>query len=213
MRTKLFTSPLYRFFNRVADLICVSLLTLLFSIPVITFFAAITAAHNVIQDMIFDTEPTIFRKFWQAFRTNFKQATAAGIIVLAVSFIALCNFYWFPGQFSGMLSTALSIVFGVLLYFILTLSVCIFPLIARYHNPIAQHLKNAVILCFYALPRAFLVTAINILPLLLSIFNPAFLIYTLAFWTFLGPGTTVYLTDLLLRPIFLRIEARNHNHM
>lgn len=213
MRTKLFTSPLYRFFNRIADLICVSLLTMLFSIPLITVFAAITAAHNVIQDMVFDTESTIFRKFLQAFRANFKQATVSGIIMLAVLVIALSNFCWFPRQFFGELSATLSIIFGIFLYLILAVSACIFPLIARYHNSIIQHVKNAMILCIYALPRVFLVTIINILPLLISIFNPAFLIYTLVFWTFLGLGTSVYLSNSLLRPVFLQIEARKHKNM
>lgn len=96
MRTKLFTSPLYRFFNRIADLICVSLLTLLFSIPLITVFAAITAAHNVIQDMVFDTESTIIKKYWDSFRESFKHATITGSILLVTVAIALCNFAWFP---------------------------------------------------------------------------------------------------------------------
>lgn len=206
MRTKLFTSPLYRFLNRIADLIRVSLLTLAFSIPIITMFAAITAAHAVVQDMVFETESGIFKKYVHAFRTNFKQSTIAGIMILAVAAVALCNFFWFPSQFSGILSTVLRTVFGILLYFILAAANCLFPLISRYHNPLIQHFKNALILCIYALPRVFLAVFINIVPFIIFTFNPSFLVYTLAFWTFLGSGVIVYLTNLLLKQPLLKIE-------
>lgn len=207
MRTKLFTSPLYRFFNRIADLICVSLLTLLFSIPLITVFAAITAAHNVIQDMVFGTESTIVKKYWDSFRGSFKHATIAGFILLVTVAIALCNFAWFPSHFAGVPAIILRTLFGVLLVTVLTVGSSILPLIARYKNPIRQHFKNAVILCIYSPIRMLFVTFINILPLLIVIFNPAFLIYTLAFWTFMGIGIIYYLTNLLLKSPLSRLEA------
>lgn len=206
MRTKLFTSPLYRFFNRLADLVCVSLLTLAFSIPIITVFAAITAAHTVVQDMVFDTEQGIFKKYTAAFRANFKQSTIAGIIMLAAIVVALCNYFWFPTQFSGSVSTILRVFFGILLCLLLAMASCIYPLIARYHNPTVQHIKNALILCICALPRVLLVTLVNILPFLIFIFNPSFLVYTLVFWTFFGSGIIVYLTNLLLKKPILKIE-------
>ena len=208
MQNKLFTSPLYRFLNRIADLFCVSLLTLIFSIPLITIFAAITAAHNVTQDMVFDTESTIFQKYWNAFRINMKQSTFSGLLLSIVSAIALINFLWFPNQFSGTLSIALRIFFCILLFASLAVGNCIFPLIARYHNPIGQHFRNAAILVIYRPIRAIFVAFINILPFLVLIFNPAFLICTLAFWTFLGFGLISYLTNLLLRPVLLQFESK-----
>lgn len=207
MRAKLFTSPLYRFFNRIADLICVSLLTLLFSIPLITVFAAITAAHNVIQDMVFGTESTIVKKYWDSFRESFKHATITGFILLVSVAIALCNFAWFPSQFTGILVVTLRVLFGILLVAILTLGSSILPLIARYKNPICQHFKNAAILCIYSPIRMLFVTFINILPLLIAMFNPAFLIYTLAFWTFMGIGIISYLTNLLLKSPLSQLES------
>lgn len=207
MRSKLFTSPLYRFFNRLADLICVSLLTLLFSIPLITAFAAITAAHNVIQDMIFDTESTILKKYWQAFRFNYKQATISGLMLFGVAAIAMYNFIWFPNLFSGSFSFVLRLFFGILLFYVLAISTSIFPIISRYHNPIFQHFKNAVILCLYSPIRISLVTFINILPLLILIFNPAFLIHTMAFWVFMGSGVLFYCSNLLLKKVLIKIES------
>ena len=208
MQNKLFTSPLYRFLNRVADLIRVSLLTLLFSIPLISVFSAVTAAHTVTQDMVFDTESTIFKKYWHAFRINVKQTTLSGLILSVALAIALINLTWFPNQFSWSLSIALRVVCGILLIALLAIANCIFPLIARYHNSIIQHFKNAVIILLFCPFRIFLVTFINILPLLILIFNPAFLIYTLAFWTFFGFGLLSYLTNLLLRPVLLQLESK-----
>lgn len=207
MRTKLFTSPLYRFFNRIADLICVSLLTLLFSIPLITVFAAITAAHNVIQDMVFGTESTIVKKYWNSFRESFKHATITGFILLVTVAISLCNFAWFPSLFTGISVVMLRVLFSILLVAILTLGSIILPLIARYKNPLRQHFKNAIILCICRPIRILFVIFINILPLLIVIFNPAFWIYTLAFWTFMGIGIISYLTNLLLKSLLSRLES------
>lgn len=207
MQNKLFTSPLYRFLNRVADLICVSLLTLLFSIPLITVFAAITAAHNVIQDMVFGTESTIVKKYWNSFRESFKHATITGFILLVTVAISLCNFAWFPSLFTGISVVMLRVLFGILMVAILTLGSIILPLIARYKNPLRQHFKNAIILCIYRPIRILFVTFINILPLLIVIFNPAFWIYTLAFWTFMGIGIISYLTNLLLKSPLSRLES------
>ena len=208
MQNKLFTSPLYRFLNRTADLICVSLLTLLFSIPLITVFAAITAAHNVTQDMVFDTESTIFNKYWNAFRANIKQATFSGFILSAALAIALVNLVWFPDLLQDSFSIAVRVLFGILSIALLGIANCIFPLIARYHNSIIQHFKNAVIIILIRPIRVFLIIFINILPPLILLFNPAFLIYTLAFWTFLGFGLLSYLTNLLLRPVLIQLESK-----
>lgn len=208
MQNKLFTSPLYRFLNRIADLFCVSLLTLIFSIPLITIFAAITAAHNVTQDMVFDTESAIFNKYWNAFRANIKQATFSGFILSAALAIALVNLVWFPGLLPDSFSIAVRILFVILLIALLGIANCIFPLIARYHNSIIQHFKNAVIIILIRPIRVFLILFINILPLLILLFNPAFLIYTLAFWTFFGFGLLSYLTNLLLRPVLIQLESK-----
>jgi uncharacterized membrane protein YesL len=207
MQNKLFTSPLYRFLNRVADLICVSLLTLLFSIPLVTVFAAITAAHSVIQDMVFGTESTIVKKYWVSFRESFKHATTTGFILFVSLAIAMCNFICFPSQFTGISVVMFHVLFGIVLVAILTLGSIILPLIARYKNPIRQHFKNTVILCIYSPIRMLFVTFINILPLLLVIFNPAFFLYTLAFWTFMGIGIVSYLTNLLLKSTLSRLES------
>lgn len=208
MRVKLFSSPLYRFLNRVADLICISLLTLIFSIPLITSFSAITAAHNLVQDIVFDTETTIFKKFFQAFCKNFKQATATGMIATVIVTMAFANFYLMPMQFEGINASVLSFILGIVLFLVLSITFSVFPLVARYRNSFLQHWKNTIILCISAFPRIFIITVIHLAPFVIAVSNPNFLIYTLAFWIFLWPGVILYLTNRLLKQAFLKIEQR-----
>lgn len=157
--------------------------------------------------MVFGTESTIVKKYWNSFRESFKHATITGFILLVTVAISLCNFAWFPSLFTGISVVMLRVLFGILLVAILTLGSIILPLIARYKNPLRQHFKNAIILCIYRPIRILFVTFINILPLLIVIFNPAFWIYTLAFWTFMGIGIISYLTNLLLKSPLSRLES------
>ena len=88
-------SPIIRFLNAFADLVAVNLLMILFSLPVVTLGAAVTAGCRVTRDIANDTVSKIFPSFWGAFRDNFRQATLFWIAHLAVLLGLSYNFYLF----------------------------------------------------------------------------------------------------------------------
>ncbi len=88
-------SPVIRFLNGFADLILVNVLLIVFSIPLVTTGAAVTAALRITRDIMEDQAAHIMRTFWNAFRDNFKTSTLVwiphSIILLGLSY----NIYLF----------------------------------------------------------------------------------------------------------------------
>ena len=72
-------SPVIRFLNGFADLILVNVLLIVFSIPLVTSGAAVTAALRITRDIMEDQAAHIMRTFWNAFRDNFKTSTLVWI--------------------------------------------------------------------------------------------------------------------------------------
>lgn len=75
-------SPLMQVLNKVADLMILNLLTVLFCIPVITVGASLTAMHYVALKMARNEECYIARDFFKSFRMNLKQGTVIWLIEL-----------------------------------------------------------------------------------------------------------------------------------
>lgn len=66
--------------SRIFDLIKLNLLCLIFSLPVITAGAGLTAAWYNLLKMARNEESYIGKSYWKAFKTNFRQATIIWIL-------------------------------------------------------------------------------------------------------------------------------------
>ena len=68
--------PLMTALGKLADIVICNLMFCLFSLPVITVGASLTALYACMQKLIYDddekAEGLIFRDFWRAFRSNFR---------------------------------------------------------------------------------------------------------------------------------------------
>ena len=69
---------------RIGDLICLSVLWLAFSLPVVTMGAASAALYAAVHHCLRRNEAGIWKHFRDAFRENFKRSTLAWLIELAV---------------------------------------------------------------------------------------------------------------------------------
>ena len=85
-------SPIMQFLTRVADLVILNVLWLLFSLPVITLGASTTALYRSLLTLIDGGGTSTVLLFWNAFRSEFKTATLLFLILLlpfAVVFLDL----------------------------------------------------------------------------------------------------------------------------
>ena len=79
-----FGSPLMRNLIRIFDCMCLSVLWIVFSIPVITMGASSAAMYATVLKYIRRDEGYLWRTFWGAFRENLKRSTLAWLAALVL---------------------------------------------------------------------------------------------------------------------------------
>ena len=134
-------SPLMNFLSKVADIMILNVLFIIFSIPIVTIGASFSAAYYMGFKMVKNEETYIVRGFWKAFKENFKQATIMWIVILLVSGLLGLDYrimYQSGIVFPDWIKIAVMAVTFVLL---LGLSF-VFPLQARFVNSIKNTVKN-----------------------------------------------------------------------
>lgn len=77
-------SPLMVALMKIGDLLCLSVLWLVFSLPIFTIGASSTALYAAVFYCLRRNEASVWKHFWKAFRENFKRSTLAWLIELAV---------------------------------------------------------------------------------------------------------------------------------
>lgn len=77
-------SPLVGGLMKIGDLLCLSVLWIVFSLPVFTIGASSAALYAAVYHCLRRNEAGIWKHFWNAFRENFRRSTLAWLIELAV---------------------------------------------------------------------------------------------------------------------------------
>ena len=86
--------------GRIADYVILNVLCVIFSIPLFTVGAAVTAKYYVAMKLARKEEPNVFKAFIKSFRDNFKQATL--LWLLSVFLSAFLAMDWFLLKKTGM---------------------------------------------------------------------------------------------------------------
>lgn len=86
--------------GRIADYVILNVLCVIFSIPLFTVGAAVTAKYYVAMKLARKEEPNVFKAFINSFRDNFKQATL--LWLLSVFLSAFLAMDWFLLKKTGM---------------------------------------------------------------------------------------------------------------
>ena len=85
-------SPLMVALMKIGDLLCLSVLWLVFSLPIFTIGASSTALYAAVFYCLRRNEAGVWKHFWKAFRENFKRSTLAWLIELAIlALLAIAN--------------------------------------------------------------------------------------------------------------------------
>lgn len=191
--------PFFRFMGAVADCFLLSVLWLLFSLPVFTVGASTSALYYSVIKVIREQDGSVFRTFWEAFRQNFKQGALAILIFVIGGFLVTCVgtavYRANPSQ-----QTLQSVYLGYLCTVLVAAAWAHYLLsyIARFENSLVNALKNTLIICMMNLPQSFLiavtfaaVAAVFVLFLPVSVLGLLFV-----------PGVYVLMTSFLMERIF-----------
>lgn len=196
-------SPFMNFLNKVADIMIINILFILFSIPIITIGASYTAAYYVALKMVRNEETYIFKSFWKSFKENFVQSTIIWLIILFIVGILVCDYrlILYSGiQFAYWMRIA---ILAVTVIVLLGLSY-IFPMQARYSNTIKNTIKNAFLSALSHLPTSFVCVIVYGIPVLILYFIPQ----SVAVLFLLSFGLIIYAKSFLIRKIFDKYEEK-----
>lgn len=156
-------SPVIQLLAKVWDLMVLNILTVLLSLPIVTIGAAHAALHYAVNKLLTD-EGTLLKNYFQAFKSNFKQATICWLLLMLLSgscFVVL--FFMESNSFSGVTRV---LCFGCLLVCSLVF-VWVYPLMVTFHNTTGAMIRNAIICAFSWPIRSALMVILNLIPLIL----------------------------------------------
>lgn len=180
------------FLSRVMDMVILSLLWLVCSIPVITIGSATAALYYVTLKMVRGEEPGICSSFFHSFKNNLKQGVVLTLIFLVVGVILFADYLIMSGVENkmGYISSVIFLVLGVC---VLNTMFFAFPLQAQFVNSIRETLKNAVLLAIQKNSNTILIFGLNMLPAIVAYFSPEIFIKTAPFWVLVAPAGIAYL--------------------
>ena len=194
-------SPLMNILNKVADIMILNLMVILFSLPIFTAGAAITAGYSVAFKMVKNEESYIIKGFWKAFKQNFKQSTAIWLIFVAIFAVLFLDYRI---MFYSEMEMGRWITYGVIaVTVIISLGFSfVFPLQARFVNKVKNTIKNSFLMALSHLPSAILFVVSYAIPVLLVYFFPQ----TIPVVFLSACGLLIYLKSFLFRKIFKKYE-------
>lgn len=169
-------NPVMRYIIKIFDCMCLSILWLLFSLPVVTAGASTTALYATIYHYIRKEEGHLWRTFWGAFRENLKRSTLVWLVVLAVAAILTVDVLVFRTMaINGELLGRLYWLILVLCCTVLTWVVYLFAYAARFQGSSKDVLRVSIMLMIAHPIKAFIVFVPVAAGILLAMMAPGLL--------------------------------------
>lgn len=193
----------YSFMTKVADLIILSVLWLLTSLPVITLGASSSALYySVIKVVRKDSEGPV-HAYFKAFKENFKQGTVitVAVAVFALLVTAIGTVVYRVHSDAETLQRIYT-VYLILLGIIIAWLHYLISYIARFQAPLKTVLKNSLVISIVNLPQSVSMMILFILCIVGFILSfPAS-----AMVIILAPGVYALLTSYLVERIYKKYQ-------
>ena len=151
----------WKCFDKMADVVGLSLLWFICSLPVVTIPAASTALYDCAVHCVRSGEPTVYSRFFRTFKGEFKLATPSGLLWGAAVALpmAASNILASVSEGSQLLS-ALAVAYYVLMAIPAGMLCWLFPLCSRYQLTFRELNRTAIQLWFVHLPSSLAMAAL-----------------------------------------------------
>lgn len=194
-----YDSPFMNTMRKALSLVWLNILTMVFSIPLVTIGAALCAAYDCAAK-IRTEEGSVTTNFWNAFRSSFKDGTICWLLFLVVAAVLISGYQICVriDLVAASVSQVLLVVEGILAVILL---IWVFPLVATFQNKIWLTVKNALTLTIAFLPTTLLMLVLYVLPLILYLLvPPAFVLLPL-----FGISCPIYWNGPLYQKVFRKV--------
>jgi uncharacterized membrane protein YesL len=194
-------SPFMNFLTKVADIMILNILFIIFSLPIFTIGASFTAAYYMGFKMVKDEETYMLKGFWKSFKENFVQSTIIWVIVLIAALVLVLDYRMilYSGiDFARWIRIAVLAVTAVVLLW----GSFLFPMQARYTNTVKNTIKNAFLMAMSHLPTAAAVVVVWAVPGVIWYFFPQ----TIMVLVLLSFGLIFMFQSFLIMKVFSKYE-------
>ena len=194
-------NPLMQGINKIIDCIFLSILWIIFSIPIITLGASTSALYYTANKAIRNGRGYIWQQFWKGFKSSFKQSTILWIIFAVIALVLyndakIVGLLYENGRMGYSFSFAARVFFYVLMGVALLIAMYIFPYVARFSAPMKNVVKNCVYMAIRHLPMTILAG--------LVIAVTAFLIWLIPIVIIFLPTLSALVCTFIFERIFVR---------
>ena len=194
-------SLLIRFLTKICDLLFLNIMFVLSCVTIVFSGAAVTSLYAVTLKMIRGQDYAPVKAFLRALRENFLPSFSATILLfLDMTLLAILRAALYAETL--LMPPTLFVLLAIITILLTALLSWLFPLLARFENTFSRHLNNAVRLSLVNLPVTFLLTTVNLLPLLLCLLIPPSLGVVFAFWLLFGFAAGAWVNSFYLNRIF-----------
>lgn len=192
-------SAVGRFLNRLYVVVVSNLLFVLFSAPVFTLGASLSALdYTLMKLQRGDRHFKVAQTFWKGFRENFGRATPPFLALAALMVFQYLEITWCR-QFTGPMALFQYALVGVMALEVIV-AVYLFPVIAAFNGKLGELLKNALFFAFGSPLRMIVCVALHVVPLAATYINLKYLPLWAFLWLLMGFSTVEYFsTKIMLR--------------
>lgn len=187
--------------NRIADLVGLNLLAILFCIPIITIGASITAVYGCIFRIQEKREGYLTKDFWKLFKECFRSSTIIYLVGAAVVAMLYLDYQIFATDSRLDILQVLVVAGGILVAEIFTYA---FPMESYFENSLKATIKNALLLGISNIPYTLLMLGINVFPFFLVARIPV----TFGIWFLIGISGGAWINSFFLKKIFSKVRIR-----
>lgn len=135
---------LFRFLSKVADMLWLSILTIICSLPIVTIGPSLTALYYVTLKLTRDEEGYITKQFFKSFRENLKQGFVIGILFLLFGGALGANMYFYAMDKS--IPSWLIVVIMACAWIYLLIVHYVFAVLSRFENTVSGTIIFAFVL-------------------------------------------------------------------
>ncbi|MCR4866400.1 MAG: DUF624 domain-containing protein [Lachnospiraceae bacterium] len=161
-----YENPVWQFMGRIADLMILNAMALIFSVPIITIGASWTALYYCTVKIVRKEDTYVWKEFWNSFKSNFKQATIIWLILipfLAILFVDVLMWYNDP----TLLPKVLKVTTVIVICIVLAITVYVFPILSHFDNTTRNTLKNAFLVSMINIPYTLYFMFLLFLPIVI----------------------------------------------
>lgn len=203
-------NPVFGALEQIIDIAWVSILWIVFSIPLFTVGASTTALYYTVTKVVRNHRSYIWREFFSSFRSNFKQSTIIWLLYALVMSILWIDIH-VMGMFDSTIAATMKYTFAIAMVMMTAVLFYALAYTARFVQKVKRIIINSALMAVRHLPQTILIMLIAALAVLS--------VYLMGIAFIFAPAVAAVLDSILLEKIFVRYmseedrkkeELRNH---